>query len=60
MKDCVDNCGMMFLGGLMLEKFDMFYEMIVYEEFGWLGVSGYCDGIGVGFVIGVLLVFMFV
>ena len=59
MKDCVDNCGMTLPGGLTPEKFDTFHEMIAHEELGRLGVPGYCDGIGAGFVIGVPPVLMF-
>lgn len=59
MKDCVENCGMALPGGLTPEKFDTFHEMIAHEELGRLGVPGYCDGIGAGFVIGVPPVLMF-
>jgi len=59
MADCVKNCGMQLPGGLTPEKFDTFHEMIAHEELGRLGVPGYCDGIGAGFVIGVPPVLMF-
>ena len=34
------------------EQFDALHELIAHEEFCRLGVPGYCDGLGAGFVIG--------
>ena len=59
MMDCVKNCGMKLPGGIAPEKFDTFHELIAHEELGRLGVPGYCDGLGAGFVIGIPPVLMF-
>ena len=52
LRDIVDNCGVTLPGGISPEEFDSFHELIAHEEFCRLGVPGYCDGLGAGFVIG--------
>ena len=51
LRDIVDNCGVTLPGGIAPEQFDA-HELIAHEEFCRLGVPGYCDGLGAGFVIG--------
>ena len=51
--DLVDNCGVTLPGGIKPVEFDCFHELIAHEEFCRLGVPGYCDGLGAGFVIGI-------
>lgn len=59
LKDLVDNCGATLPGGITPEEFDCFHELIAHEEFCRLGVPGYCDGLGAGFVIGLPPVLQF-
>ncbi|KAJ1564472.1 hypothetical protein HK405_014786, partial [Cladochytrium tenue] len=39
-------------GGVRPEEFDYFHELIAHEEVAAIGSSGFCDGLGAGFVIG--------
>lgn len=59
LRDLVENCGATLPGGIAPEEFDCFHELIAHEEFCRLGVPGYCDGLGAGFVIGLLPVLQF-
>lgn len=59
LRDIVDNCGVTLPGGIAPEQFDAFHELIAHEEFCRLGVPGYCDGLGAGFVIGLPPVLQF-
>lgn len=60
LKDVVENCGVTLPGGVEPEKFDAFHELIAHEEAsGRLGVPGYADGLGAGFVIGLPPVLQF-
>jgi alkylation response protein AidB-like acyl-CoA dehydrogenase len=59
-KDVVENCGVTLPGGIKPEEFDCFHELIAHEEAsGRLGVPGYADGLGAGFVIGIPPVLQF-
>ena len=59
LKDLVENCGATLPGGITPDEFDCFHELIAHEEFCRLGVPGYCDGLGAGFVIGIPPVLQF-
>lgn len=60
LKDVVENCGVTLPGGLRPDEFDYFHELIAHEEAsGRLGVPGYADGLGAGFVIGLPPVLQF-
>jgi alkylation response protein AidB-like acyl-CoA dehydrogenase len=60
LKDVVDNCGVTLPGGVRTDEFDYFHELIAHEEAsGRLGVPGYADGLGAGFVIGLPPVLQF-
>jgi|TARA_B100001142_G_C14197475_1_gene602407 predicted heme/steroid binding protein len=59
LEDLVQNCGVVLPGGITPKQFDCFHELIAHEEFCRLGVPGYCDGLGAGFVIGIPPVLQF-
>ena len=60
LKDVVENCGVTLPGGVRTDEFDYFHELIAHEEAsGRLGVPGYADGLGAGFVIGLPPVLQF-
>jgi alkylation response protein AidB-like acyl-CoA dehydrogenase len=60
LQDVVDNCGVVLPGGIKPAEFDAFHELIAHEESsGRLGVPGYADGLGAGFVIGLPPVLQF-
>ena len=60
MQDVVDNCDIKLPGGIAPNEFDAFHELIAHEESsGRLGVPGYADGLGAGFVIGLPPVLQF-
>eukprot|EP00398_MALV-I-01_sp_L67-1_P000259 gene259-325_t len=46
-------------GGVKPEEFDYFHEQIAHEEYGRLGAPSYQDGLGAGFVIGLIPVIYF-
>ena len=46
MRDVVENCGVELLGGVHVNEFDSFHELIAHEETCRLGVPGYVDGLG--------------
>ena len=59
MRDVVENCGVELLGGVTVNEFDSFHELIAHEETCRLGVPGYVDGLGAGLVIGLPPVLQF-
>lgn len=59
MLDVVESCGVELLGGVNVNEFDSFHELIAHEETCRLGVPGYVDGLGAGLVIGLPPVLQF-
>merc|ERR1712196_310859 len=46
-------------GGISVENFDYFHEMISHEEIARIATPGYCAGLGDGMVIGLAPVLQF-
>lgn len=58
-KEWMDAAGVSLPGGISVDEFDMFHEQIAHEEYGRLGAPSYQDGLGAGFVIGLMPVVYF-